>query len=178
MAALRLPPEAIDLLAQVGITHVEQLLKLERASLPARFGEELILRLNQFQGNAAETIVAYRPPPEFVAERLLEYPAESRELLERIVFELMERVAADLAERRQGAVQLSCRLDSRPPLILRVGLYRPSANLSHLWDLMRLQLEQSLPGPVGRVTLTVQLICAAAKLAARAIRRSSRVAAA
>jgi protein ImuB len=157
LAALRLSSETVDLLAQVGITQVEQLLKLERASLPARFGEELILRLDQFQGNAPETIVAYRPPPEFVAERLLEYPAESRELLERIVFELIERVAADLAEKRQGAVQLTCRLDSRPPLILRVGLYRPSANPSHLWDLMRLQLEQSLPGPVGRVTLTVQL---------------------
>lgn len=160
VVALRLSPAVVDLLAQVGVTHVEQLLRLQRASLPARFGEELILRLDQFQGNALETIVAYRPPPAFVADRLLEYPVESRDLLERIVFELMEQVASDLAARRQGAVQLSCRLECRPPLTLYVGLYRPSANLSHLWDLMRLQLEQTLPGPVGRVTLSVQLTAA------------------
>jgi len=157
ISALRLPTETVELLAQLGVNRIDQLLTLPRASLPARFGEQLVLRLDQYQGTAQETIVAHRPPPEFVAERVLEYPAEGRELIERIVLELVQRIAAALGERRQGAVQLSCRLDTKPPLVLRVGLYRPSADPSHLWDLLRVQLERPMPGPVGRVTLTATL---------------------
>jgi protein ImuB len=157
ICALRLPAETIDLLSQLGVVHIEQLLQLPRASLPARFGEHLVLRLDQFQGTAAECIVPHRPPPEFIVERVPEYAVESREALEQIVLDLVQRLAAGLAERRKGAVQLSCRLDTRPPLVLRVGLYRPSAKPSHLWDLLRLQLGQPLPGPVARVTLAAAL---------------------
>lgn len=157
ISALRLEPETVELLARLGVDRIDQLLTLPRASLPARFGEQLGLRLDQYLGTAAETIVAHRPPPQFVAERVLEYPAECHELVERIVLELVQRIAAALAARRQGAVQLSCRLEARPPLVLGVGLYRPSANPLHLWDLLRVQLEQPLPGPVGRVTLAAPL---------------------
>ena len=87
---------------------------------------------------------------------MLDYPAERREVVEQIVQELVRRIARDLAERREGVVQLSCRLDCAGgrPLLLEVGLFRPSADPEHLWDLMRMQFEQtSLPGSVGRVTL-------------------------
>jgi protein ImuB len=72
VSALRVPAETVALLAQLGVTHIAQLEKLPRASLRARFGERLLLRLDQFAGTAPETIVAHRPPPEFVAERVLE----------------------------------------------------------------------------------------------------------
>jgi protein ImuB len=157
VSALRVPAETVDLLAQLGVTQIEQLLRLPRASLPARFGEQLVQRLDQFQGAAQETIIAHRPPPEFVAERALEYPTESRELIERIVVELVQRIAVALAECRRGAVQLSCRLAGIQPLVLRVGLFRPSANPWHLWDLLRMQLEQPVPSLVGRVTLAATL---------------------
>ena len=157
VSALRVPAETVDLLAQLGVTQIEQLRQLPRASLPARFGEQLVQRLDQFLGATQETIIAHRPPPEFIAERALEYPTESRELIERIVLELVQGIAAALAERRKGAVQLSCRLAGVPPLVLRVGLFCPSANPRHLWDLLRMQLEQPIPGLVGRVTLAVPL---------------------
>jgi protein ImuB len=123
VAALRVPEKTVDLLAQLGVTHIEQLLQLPRASLPARFGEQLLQRLDQFQGTVPETIMAYRSPPEFVAECELEYPTESRELIERIVLDLVRRIATDLAQRRKGAVQLSCRLAGMPPQVLRVGCF-------------------------------------------------------
>ena len=179
VAALRLPQETLDLLAQLGITRLEELLALPRASLRARFGERLLLRLDQLTGAAQEVIVPYRPPPKFAAEWVLEYPAERRDVVEQIVRELVLRVAAALAERREGVVRLACRLDCgrtelhsvqdgfeirptspdgmqfRPtPTRIDVGLFRPSADARHLWDLVRMQLEQlALPGPVGRVTL-------------------------
>ena len=173
----RLPPETLDLLTQLGITRLDELLALPRASLRARFGERLLLRLDQLTGAAQEVIVPYRPPPKFAAEWVLEYPAERRDIVEQIVHELVGRVALALAQRREGVVQLHCRLDCgrtdfqsvpdgmqfRPtsngrlktcPTRIDVGLFRPSADARHLWDLVRMQLEQiRLPGPVGRVTL-------------------------
>jgi protein ImuB len=157
VSALRLATETIDLFEQLGVTQIEQLFKLPRASLRSRFGMQVVQRLDQFLGAAGEVIVAYRPRPRFIVERVLEYPAESRELIEKIVFELVQRITAALAERRQGAVKLACRLDAKPPLVLRVGLYRPSANPLHLWDLLRVPLEQPMPGPISRVTLAASL---------------------
>jgi protein ImuB len=158
--SLRLPPEIVDLLAALGIVRLEQLLVLPRESLRARFGERLLLRIDQLLGTAQETIVAHRPPPQFVDEWLLEYPEERREAIEQIVRGLVHRVASALANRREGVLKLACRLDCAPgrPLWLEVGLFRPSAEESHLWDLVRMQLEQArLPGPVGRVRLEATL---------------------
>jgi protein ImuB len=157
LSALRLPPETLELLAQLGLTRLDELLALPRASLRARFGERLLQRLDQLTGAAQETIVPYRPPPKFAAEWVLEYPAERREIIEQILHELVGRIARSLAERREGVVQLLCRLDCAPgnPVQLTLGLFRPSADARHLWDLVRMQLEQtSLPGPIGRATLS------------------------
>jgi protein ImuB len=160
LASLRLPSETLALLAQLGIERLDQLLALPRASLRARFGERLLLRIDQFTGAAQETIVAYRSPPKFAAEKVLEYPAERRDIIEQIVQELIHRIASSLAERREGVVQLACRLDCAPgqPVTIEVGLFRPSASPQHLWELMRMQLEQlRLPGAVGRFTLQAKL---------------------
>jgi protein ImuB len=160
IAALRLPAETLDLLSQLGLTQIEHLLALPRTSLRARFGERLLLRLDQLTGAAQETIVAHRPPPQFAAERVLEYPVERREVIEQLVRELLQGIAQALAERREGIVQLHVRLDCAPgrPVQIDIGLFRPSADPRHLWSLARMQLEQTaLPGPVGRVTLEARL---------------------
>src|SRR5262245_16338157 len=91
--SLRLPAETIDLLSQLGIERLEQLLALPRESLKSRFGELLLLRIDQFIGAAQEVIVPHRPPPQFSEEWLLEYPAEQREVVEQILRELVQRVA-------------------------------------------------------------------------------------
>jgi protein ImuB len=128
--------------------------------LRARFGERLLLRIDQLLGTAQEMIVPHRPPPQFAEEWVLEFPAERREVVEQILRELVHRIAAALAARREGVLKLACRLDCAPgrPLIFEVGLFRPSADKEHLWDLVRMQLEQvALPGPVGRVRLEATL---------------------
>ncbi len=161
--SLRLPAATVDLLSQLGIERLEQLLALPRESLKSRFGELLLLRIDQLLGTAQEMIVPHRPPPQFSAEWLLEYPAEQRELVEQILRELVQRIAAALANRREGALKLGCRLDCAPgrPALLEVGLFRPSADQEHLWDLLQMQLEQAaLPGPVGRVRLEAVLTAA------------------
>jgi protein ImuB len=133
---------------------------LPRESLRARFGEQLLLRVDQLTGTAQETIVAHRPPPEFIEDQALEYPEERPEMVASIVRELVRRIARELAARREGVVRLVGRLDCAPgrPLAFEVGLFRPSADEAHLWDLVRMQLEQlSLPGAVGRVRVAAAL---------------------
>jgi len=161
---LRLPEEILDILSQLGIARLDQLLALPRESLRSRFGQRLLLRIDQLLGTAAETIVPHRAPQRFAEEWLFDYPAERREVVEHAARELVQRIAAALAERREGVVRLVCRLDCAPGrrLLLEVGLFRPSADFEHLWDLVRMQFEQTeLPGPVGRLgveaTLTAPL---------------------
>jgi protein ImuB len=157
---LRLPAETVDLLSQLGIERLEQLLALPRESLRARFGELLLLRIDQLLGTAQEVIVPYRPPPQFMEQWVLEYPAEQWEVVEQILRELVQRVATALACRREGVLKLGCRLDCAPgrPVLLEVGLFRPSADQEHLWDLLKMRLEQAaLLGPVGRVWLEAAL---------------------
>ncbi|MCE9525447.1 MAG: DNA polymerase Y family protein [Planctomycetales bacterium] len=158
--SLRLPPATLSLLAQLGITQVDELLRLPRESLRSRFGERVLLRLDQWSGAAQETIVPHHPPPRFQAEWILEYPTDSRELVEQIVSQLLLRIAQDLAERQEGVVQLTCRLDGAGgrPLQLSVGLFRPSAQKDHLEELLQMQLEQTqLPRQIGRIGLAAQL---------------------
>src|SRR5205814_7693624 len=123
---------------ELGIVRLDQLLGLPRESLRARFGERLLLRIDQLLGTAQEMIVPHRPPPQFAEEWLLEYPAERRDIIEQVVRELVRRIANALANRREGVVRLTCRLDCAPgrPLLFEVGLFRPSAVEEHLWDLV------------------------------------------
>ncbi len=175
--SLRLPPATLSLLAQLGITRAEELLRLPRESLRSRFGERLLLRLDQFLGTAQETIVPHHPPPRFQAEWILEYPTDSRELVEQIVSQLVARIAQELAPRQEGVVQLACRLDGAggKPLQLSVGLFRPSAQRQHLEELLRMQLEQAqLPRQIGRIGIAAQLTAALENLQAELFADSSR----
>ena len=137
-----------------------ELLALPRASLRARFGERLLLRIDQFTGAAQET------DRRLIGRRRSSRPSGCWNIrpsgatsIEQIVHELVGRVAAGLgrAARRGRATALPAGLrhsGATPALRIEVGLFRPSADARHLWDLVRMQLEQiALPGPVGRVTL-------------------------
>jgi hypothetical protein len=59
-------------LNQLGIVRLDQLLALPRESLRSRFGDSLLLRIDQLLGTAAETIVPHRAPPQFAEERLFD----------------------------------------------------------------------------------------------------------
>jgi protein ImuB len=159
--ALRLAPATIALLGELGLQRIGQVLSLPRASLASRFEPELIRRLDQLMGLAAETIDAYRPPPEIVAEQLLETPTARRDVLELILERLIARAVERLAIGRRGALRLECELagSSAAPVRVDVGLYRPTAGRKHLLDLMRMRLERTrLTEPVGVVRIAVPLV--------------------
>src|SRR5262249_59607545 len=71
LAALRLAPDPVPLLGQVGLKCIADILDRPRASLAARFGSELLRRLDQALGVDEESITPCQPlPPSVAAPRL------------------------------------------------------------------------------------------------------------
>jgi len=142
--ALRLSPEILQSLAEVGIERVEDLLALSRRSLASRFGEELLLRLDLALGQAIETIHPLRLPEPFRAERLFDGPTTQWEAIELTVRELARLLCHQLAARERGARRVEAlflRIDATP-ITIAARLSRPSRDERHLWSLLRPMLER------------------------------------
>ncbi len=141
--ALGLKPETAAALREVGIEQVGHLLDLPRAPVAARFGRELLLRIDQALGRAPEIIhpIRYRAPPS--VERAFDGPATQPEAIESSARELLAELASILEERQCGAREVVLeieRLDAGPS-VLAIILGRPSRDVRHLWSLLRVKLE-------------------------------------
>ncbi len=163
IAALRLPPDTVELLAAVGIDFVRQLTALPRTSLSVRFGEPLLRQLDRATGDLAELVAPHRAEPQFTARWSFESPTEYSEGLERVLEELVRRVTVLLAARGEGVVGLVCRIqcenriaEATPWIRLPLGLFQPTASAMYLWELLRLQLETlRLEHPVAELRVEV-----------------------
>ncbi len=180
--ALRLPPDTVSLLQQLGVFHIAQLARLPRASLLSRFGGTLLQRWDQAFGDAEEMLLLYRPAPQFQTERSLEYPTTDQATIHVVLQELTERLTKTLARRGEGVLECICRLlvatpptpptpsplspqpsrithhPAPAPLSLRIGLFQPTASASHLQQLWQMQLQRLLlPAPVQQIVLEATL---------------------
>jgi protein ImuB len=154
IAFLRLTDEVVSLFHQLGIERIEQLEMLPRDELGARFGPEVLRRLDQAMGRLAEPVVAYQPSPAFEAGWTLEHPTRRRETVEQILEHLIARVAAMLIQRGCGALRLECRLECPPQNAVRLGLglFESTAAVKQLLELVQLQLERlRIAAPVAAV---------------------------
>lgn len=142
--ALRIDAAAAEGLLEVGIERAGHLLALGRSVLPARFGAELLLRLDQALGEALETIEPVRPLAPASAERVFDGPTTQTEAIERCVRELIGVLCGELARRGSGAREILVRLrrSDLPPASLRLVLSRPARDAAHLWSLVRPRLER------------------------------------
>jgi protein ImuB len=105
LAALRLPSDMLDALAQVGLKRIDDVAARPRAPLAARFGELLVQRIDQALGAADEPITPRLPIPPYVAERRFAEPIA----LEADVLNTSEHLARDLnrvLERRGDGARL------------------------------------------------------------------------
>lgn len=156
--SLRLSAEAVQLLKELGLFRVGQLLGIGRDGLASRFGMQLPRRLDQAIGEAEEVLNPEQIPVEARAGCSLEHPTERFEVLESILFQLLEQVVSTLIEFRHGVRQLECRLQTELGTTERVplGMFRPSGSSRHLWELLRLRLEKlSLREPISACEILV-----------------------
>ena len=144
LAALRLPPRTLSLLEPLGLRRIGDVAALPRASLVSRFGEELPRQLDRLFGHADEVLDTRPPAAEFAAHRLLDYPSHRRDAVEAVLQALLADVSAQLARRHCGALAVTCRLtlEAAPAVEFSFGLFSPTADERHLWQLVALQLER------------------------------------
>ena len=146
--ALALEPGVLRTLGELNVLKVEQLLALPVAEVKRRFGAETVWRVDRAMGQWEE-ILEYLPMPSpVVASREMECPVNCGEWLEEILRELVQEVVGELGRRGELLRQVECRIRSETPggesewTEWVIGLVEPSCELSHLWNLVRLQFER------------------------------------
>src|SRR5215468_3311791 len=103
MAALRLAPEIVEALTELGLKRIADIIDLPRAPLAARFGEILVRRLDQALGREDEPITPRLPVPSYVAEQSFPDPiGRERDVLGTIA-RLAARLEAAMERRQDGA---------------------------------------------------------------------------
>jgi protein ImuB len=147
LEALRLAPAVVDGLRELSVARVEDLARIDRARLAARFGGDVLLRLDQALGRAFEPITPLRPeePPE--VERIFEGPVRQWEAVQLTLEELVHELCTTLGHAGLGATELALELatSDRPPgapperCVLSLG--RASANPRHIWNVARPRAE-------------------------------------
>jgi protein ImuB len=119
LAALRLAPDVIEALAQVGLKRIADVLDRPRAPLAARFND-LMRRLDQALGIADEPITPRLPIPIALVEQRFNDPIA----LERDVLGTIERLATRLApvleQRGEGARLLQVALFRTDGKVFRI----------------------------------------------------------
>lgn len=142
--ALRVEDEVAEGLRAVAVETVGELRALSRSSLAERFGEMLLLRLDQAMGRAFEAVEPIEPSEPVWAERVFAGPVTQLEGVVQTGRELVSQLCDQLAQRESGARQLQLELE-RPDaedLHETITLSRPSRDVRHLWTLLRPKLER------------------------------------
>ena len=158
--SLRISAATAGTLSRLGITRVDQLLRLPRSGLATRLGRGLVYRIEQALGQLDEPLGIYRAPAEHRATLAMEYPTSDQAILADRIGRLTKKIRAGLATHQRGALRMVCRLDlsAHPPLTLKIGLFAPTMDADHLSGLMINQLEtKKLPSCVTRLTVSVTL---------------------
>lgn len=141
--ALRVDAGTAADLRELGISAVGHLLDMPRSTLPARFGDRLLLRLDQALGQAIETIEHVRPTTPPAVARVFDGPTDRIEAIVLTLRALLDELCEQLLSRECGARTLQVELDRSdlPPERLVITLARPSRDPRHLWSLLRVKLE-------------------------------------
>jgi len=155
-AALRIDARLAEQLDMLGIRTIGDLLMLPRATLPARFGSQLVLRVQQALGEVFEGVVPYRPPDIPMARQIFDGPLAEplplRAVIERLLTELLE----PLRRSGRGLRRLACVLyrERAAPLVIVLSLTRTCRDTGHVGALLWPRLERTdLSAGIVGVTL-------------------------
>ncbi|GAA4327638.1 DNA polymerase Y family protein [Mucilaginibacter gynuensis] len=146
-AALRLEPEVLDRLQKLGFRNIGLLLELPGSVLRRRFGQGLLLRIDQALGRVEEYWEPLTPPVPY-AERLpcLE-PIRTAAGIEIAIEKLLSALCLRLQAEGMGLRKafLKChRIDGRKVQVA-ISTTKGSHSISHLMRLFRLQISKIEP---------------------------------
>ena len=138
LAALRLPAETIEALAQVGLKRIADVLDRPRAPLAARFGTQFVRRLDQALGREDEPIAPRLPIPAAITEHRFAEPIALEADVLGTIEKLAEKLGALLERRGEGARLLQAALFRTDGRVFRIevgtsGPLREAARIRHLF---------------------------------------------
>lgn len=148
ISGLRLSKPVVESLGRVGLRTIGDLLRIPRATIPQRFGKDVMRRLDQALGRAPEPINPVLPPSAKRQSISFAEPIATREGLEHAVTMLSERLCADLDKFQEGARRLDLlfqRVDSHMEAI-RIGTAKPTRDAKHLAKMLIEKLDTVDPG--------------------------------
>lgn len=151
--ALRLDSQTVERLETLGVRRIADLLALPRATLPARFGQQTVLRIRQALGEVSEPLEAIGEQEAPSADAAFESPVSEAATLQFVLTQLLEQLFRDIEARDLALCTLECVLihEHAPPAVLPIRLSRPSRAWKHVTTLARQRLERAAPaeGVIG-----------------------------
>jgi protein ImuB len=162
-AALRIEPQVAARLEALGLRSIGDVLMLPRATLPARFGAQLVLRLQQALGEIVECVTPYRPAEFPQARWPFENPVADFQTIAAVAEQLWADLFKQLQQRQAAVRRLECILyyERVPPRVLAIGLARASREQRHVATLLRQRLEpvDLTAGVTGLVLVARETAC-------------------
>ncbi|QUS35569.1 Y-family DNA polymerase [Falsirhodobacter algicola] len=158
--ALRLPPATVAGLRDMGFATIGDLMAAPRAPLTRRFGPELIRRIDQMFGDAAEPIDALRPPGLIETRRAFAEPIGAAETIARYIGKLVVALCAELDKRGLGVrrLDLICHRVDHELQTVRIGLAVPQRDPQRLTRLLCDRIPTIAPGfGIEIMTLTATI---------------------
>ena len=143
-AALRLSDGLAAALHHLGLGTIGQVAQLPRDMLPARFGDELLHRLDQALGRIAEPLVPLEHHAPVEAKMDFDGMVSSIEALWAVGRHLLGQIAGQLSRRGCAARRLDIDLlrPSGPPLRKTILFSQPSGDPAGIFNLFRCALEE------------------------------------
>lgn len=148
VAALRLSPETVAALRNLGLERIGALMAIPRGPLAHRFHDALPLRLDQALGHAAEPIAPV-PPQSLIQHRIgFVEPLLTLEAFAISINRLCDVVCMALEQAGQGARRLDLLFERVDGVVqaIRIGTAGPSRDARHLAKLLIGRLETVNPG--------------------------------
>ncbi len=139
LAALRLAGETVAAMERVGLKRIGQIISAPRAPLAARFGAQLLARLDQALGHAEEAINPRRPVPAFISERRFAEPIAREDDIAATLSSLAATLARSLEAHGEGARRLAFTLYRVDGMVreITVGASRPVRAPNLILDIFR-----------------------------------------
>ncbi|MBL8880206.1 MAG: DNA polymerase Y family protein [Phycisphaerales bacterium] len=159
VTALRIDDVTADTLAEIGIHTIGQVHRIPRTDLAARFGGELLRRLDAALGLVPEHVEPHRPVAPLSEFHDFDGPVTNLAVVEFVAHELLTCIVERLSAQQHGAriLEYTIRHADRTQSVVRQSLTRANQNLAHIWSVLHPQF-QRLQSPFGVESIRLEVV--------------------
>ncbi len=141
-AALRLEPDVVERLQKLGLYQISNFMNMQRSALRRRFGQKILLRLDEALGNENEFIEPLIPVEPYSERLPCMEPIYTKAGIEIALQKLLEILCKRLHQESKGlrlAAFKGYRIDNKIEQII-ISTNHPSNTITHLFKLFELKI--------------------------------------